>query len=398
MTVNQDLLTACNLAKLVQCLSSMASNLKAARLARGWSQSRLVREIDVYANRRALSIAGPASLKVYVSEWENDRRRVAPEYAAILRALLGWTDDELFRPEIDASMPSADGYDELVSRIESAHGLSVTVVATLESQTELFRTMDRQMGATGLVDQMQAHLKTLQDGLTFAVLPDARRPVARALAGAASLAAWQALDVGAADRAWKHYELAKYAAQQADETAFLAHSMGEQSYVLVDAGRNDLALQLIREAQQVGGTRIPARLSAWLLATEAELLAISGEVNESRRLLDRAAVALPTGPESRDPEIPSVFLNETHLARWRGHSLALLGEDDAVTELYDVLAAMDPTFTRAQAGLRCDLAQAHSVRGETDQAIQHLREARLIANRTGSSRYRRRIQRITDAL
>jgi hypothetical protein len=106
------------------------------------------------------------------------------------------------------------------------------MVNTFQDQTELFRTMDRQMGASGLVDQMTGHLATLEDALTFAVLPEARRPIAQALAAAATLAAWQALDAGAVERAWRNYELGKRAAQEAEEPMYLAHAMAEQAYVL----------------------------------------------------------------------------------------------------------------------------------------------------------------------
>ncbi|MBB5934262.1 hypothetical protein [Streptomyces zagrosensis] len=44
-------------------------------------------------------------------------------------------------------------------------------------QTKLLRTMDRQMSAAGLADQMAGHLAALEDALTFIVLPDARCPV-----------------------------------------------------------------------------------------------------------------------------------------------------------------------------------------------------------------------------
>ena len=100
----------------------------------------------------------------------------------------------------------------------------------------------------------------------------------------------------------------------------------------------------------------------------------------------------------RDPDMPSIFLTEEHLARWRGHSLALAGDEEAVSDLYAALGAMDPTFTRAQAGLHCDLAQAHLTRREYGEAAEHLRSARLLANRTGSIRYRRRVEGLTFRL
>ena len=89
--------------------------------------------------------------------------------------------------------------------------------------------------------------------------------------------------------------------------------------------------------------------------------------------------------------MPSVFLNESHLTRWRGHALALVGDGDAVEALYEALSTLDRTFVRAEAGLRCDLAQAHLLRGEQAEAHEHIRAARLLVNRTGSVRYHRRL-------
>jgi transcriptional regulator with XRE-family HTH domain len=373
----------------------MTNQIRHARRQHGWSQARLVHEIEKYADHHGLDVATTASLRVYVSEWENGRRPISAEYAKILRAVFGLTDDELMAPT--PSDAFADGYAELVQRIELAHAVSRTMVDVLTGQTELLRTMDRQIGASGLVDQMGSHLGRLEDTLAFAVLPDARRPVARALAEAASMAAWQALDVGAADRAWRYYELAKSAAREADDPLYLSHSMGEQAFVLADAGRMNLAVEVIQEAQRCGGSRVSPRLASWLAATEAELLALAGDVSGCRRALDRAMALIPSGRAARDADLPNVFLNASHLTRWRGHSLALTGDESAVGELQAALEAMDPTFVRARAGVHCDLAQAHRVRGERDESVRHLREAKLLANRTGSVRYRRRVERLTRA-
>ncbi|OJF13084.1 helix-turn-helix domain-containing protein [Couchioplanes caeruleus] len=372
--------------------------LREARHAKRWSQARLVREIEEYARRKDLDIASKSSLHVYVSEWENGRRPLSSKYAAILRALLGWTDAELQADTTSTAGTLVDGYEELLLRIESARTVGTSIVQTVTQQTELLRTMDRQLGAAALVDQVHAHLGHLQETLAFAVLPEARRPLALALAEAASMAAWQALDVGAADRAWRHYELAKSAAREADSAAHLAHSMGEQSYVLADAGKPDLAAQLIAEAQRVGGKQISPRLTAWLHAAEAELYALAGMTDDCRRAIDRAAAVLPAGPEDRDADFRSVFLNEAHLTRWRGHSLALLGDERATADLQVALEAMDGTFIRAQAGLRCDLAQAYLVRREMDQARAQLREARSLATRTGSIRHRQRVERLIQRM
>lgn len=171
----------------------MATGLKAVRTARGWSQDRLIYEMRRFAEQRLLDIASAASLKTYISEWENGRRTITDRYAAILRPLLGVTDGEL-RGTADAREPQTDGYADLLSRIDAAGSLSESMVPSFLAQTELLRTMDRQMGATGLVDQMNGHLAAMEEALTFAVLPGMRKPIATALAGASTLAAWQALD------------------------------------------------------------------------------------------------------------------------------------------------------------------------------------------------------------
>lgn len=371
----------------------MSNPLRQARLTRGWSQARLVHEIEQYARQHNPTVASNTSLRVYVSEWENERRKVSAEYAGILRKLLGHTDDELFHPS-NKTEAQSDSYTRLIEQLDSSHAIGQSVVNALAGQTELLRTFDRQCGAAQLVDQMQSHLSRLQECLSFTVLPESRRPLARALAEAASLAAWQALDVGAADRAWRHYELAKSAAREAEDPLYLAHAMGEQAYVLADAGRPELGARLVTEAQRAVRANASPRLAAWLAAAEAELYALSGQPNECRRALERADQELSRTSGVRDPDLPGIFLDENHLGRWRGHSLALLGDQRAVDELSAALSALDNTFVRAAAGLRCDLAQAHLARGEPDAAQQHLREARSLTNLTGSVRYRQRAERL----
>lgn len=376
----------------------MSAGLRSARTARGWSQERLVREIEQYARRNVTDVASTASLRVYVSEWENGKRTLSDRYAGILRKLLGVTDAEL-RGVVPAPVAaSVDGYDELLSRIDAAGSVGESMVQAFNDQTELLRTMDRQRGAAGLVDQMTGHLAALEDALNFAVLPSARRPVALALAGASTLAAWQAIDSGAVERAWRHYELAKRAARDAEAPMYLAHAMAEQAYVLCEAGRPALGVDLVRDARRTVGQSGSARLRAWLHAAEAEMCAYAGMPDDSRRALDAALATIPAGPEDRDPDMLSIFLNGTHLARWQGNVLAMLGDSDAVTSLYGALEDMDPSFVRARAGLHTDLAHAHLTRAEYDDAHTHLRQARLLAGRTGSVRQRRRVDMLSARL
>jgi transcriptional regulator with XRE-family HTH domain len=84
--------------------------LRQARRARGWTQARLIHEIEQYARRHGSDIATSSSLKVYVSDWENGQRPIPAKYAAILRAVLGHTDDELLGDAPRGENLLADGY------------------------------------------------------------------------------------------------------------------------------------------------------------------------------------------------------------------------------------------------------------------------------------------------
>lgn len=85
-------------------------------------------------------------------------------------------------------------------------------------------------------------------------------------------------------------------------------------------------------------------------------------------------------------------------ARWRGNCLVRLGDSTAVEHSIAALAAMDVTFTRAEASLRCDLAEAMLMTDERNEAITHAQRARELALRVGSVRQHRRIRRLAERL
>ena len=63
----------------------------------------------------------------------------------------------------------------------------------------------------------------------------------------------------------------------------------------------------------------------------AEMHAHLGDRDAARRGFDNAEHLLPA--DSDDPTMPYLSLSITHLVRWRGHGLALLGEAEAIDYL-----------------------------------------------------------------
>ena len=354
---------------------------------RGWSRSRLVLELRRVAGQRGAVLPADESLKRMIRQWINGDRGLSEFYAELFTAVFGV-------PFETVKEESADGAGVLVERLLWAGALDGELVTLFAQQNQSLRLLDRRLGARRLLAQTESHVQQMAELLAFALCGPHRESLAEVLAAAASLAGWQALDLGRPDRAWREYETAKAAARESNCLAVLAHVSAEQAYALLDLGRAEDALEQVKYARQRAKGQVPAVLETWLWAAQAEMHAAVGDENATRRALDHAEKYLVQGD---DGTLPSVVLDEVHLARWRGNCLARLGAAEAVDDLTAALARLDPAFTRARAGVHCDLAVAFNARGEPDAVHEHAQRAAELADATTSVRQQRRISALLNA-
>lgn len=366
-----------------------SSKLRQARLAAGLSQGEVRARLSKIRRRKGMP-PKESSLKRMYTDWEQGR--VFPA---------DWIDElcEAFElPKsalgLDVAEPSVPGPPavELPTTLDVLR-LDSELVSGLEDLTNHYRQMDRKVGAA-LIPQTVAHVEHLQRLLRNSLPGQHTDSAAIALAEAAALAGWQALDAGDVTQCWNLHDVAKLAAKQGDNPAVLAHVTAQQAYALVDAGHSSDAVELIRYAHNPDtASRIPARLRAWLSAAEAEALAAAGDESAARRQLDQASDLLPPGEV--DEELPYLMLNATHLARWRGNCLATLGADEAIDDLTSALEdGGSPSSQRAETSLRVDLASALHKRGDLAEAQSQAAHAASLAARTGSRRQQRRVAHI----
>ncbi|MCO6010556.1 XRE family transcriptional regulator [Actinoallomurus purpureus] len=355
----------------------------------GWKVSQLIAVLRRCAPHAGVTLGSDKSLKTTISRHETGK--VTPDdWRKLYRLAYGRTDEELgFTGPIAPEMTAPA--DELRQRLATARRVDMPLVRQMHQQVHQIRLLDRRLGAPSLLEQTRSVMATLAELLAYSLNPSVREALAAVLADAGALAAWQALDVGAVQQAWAHYETAKTAAREAASPVLFAHAMGEQTYALHDLGRLTDALSLVRQARTLAGKGCPPLLLCWLHAVEAEVQAALAD-DACRKTLERSAMFLPA--EADDPALPFITLNEAHHARWRGHCLAQVGDEEAVTYLTTALHEIDASFVRAAAGLRCDLALALAAQGELDEARAHLRRARLLANQVGSVRQRKRIMSV----
>jgi tetratricopeptide (TPR) repeat protein len=169
-----------------------------------------------------------------------------------------------------------------------------------------------------------------------------------------------------------------------------AQSSVGRAFVLADAGEASSAVSVLAEVRRAMDSKVSRLLRAWLAAAHGETLAANGDRNGSLRAFDKAAELLPS--DSTDPEGPYVALDQVHLARWRGNALAQFADPDAVGVVSGALDRLDPTFIRAETGLRVDLATALAALDEQAEARAQAKRAEQLAERIGSARQRRRMR------
>jgi tetratricopeptide (TPR) repeat protein len=315
-----------------------------------------------------------------------------PDHA---RIALGIAPRRPARPRIVPAGTAGDEAAELLRQISTARYVDASVIGVLQGETDAIRLLDRRLGAPAVAAKMEAHIAQVQASLCHSLSPQRREHLAQVLADAAALAGWQAVDMGRLPGAWAYFELATAAAREARNDALLAFAAGEQAYVLLDLGQPADALAKVRAVHGHARDVIPGQLRCWLYAAEAEMAAAARQQDDCRTALDLAALQIsrPVGDH-----LPYLALDTTHLARWRGNCLIQFGDTATIGDLTTALAGMDGTFTRAEAGLRCDLAAALHAAGDRHEARQHLRRATELAQLTGSTRQRRRITSLAQRI
>jgi hypothetical protein len=285
---------------------------------------------------------------------------------------------------------------DLARLVSTAERVDDETIRLLAGQIETTRRLDRRFGASTLLGALRLHAQHIDSLFKHCIDGANTRALAVVLTDAHTLAGWQSLDRGEVTAAWEHYQRACDAARAAESPELLAHALAEQAVVLADIGRTGDSAALSTHARKIG-RHGPPLLRSWLAAAHGEALAADRQQDASLHSFADAESFLSRGVEQAPPK-PYVALNHNHLARWRGHALARFGRPEAVTVLTGALAAHDVEFSRAEAGLRTDLAIAHLANGEQDAARKQYAAATRIATTVGSARQRRRLRHLASGV
>lgn len=315
---------------------------------------------------------------------------IRPATARLLERIFDLSIDQLLAPPT-CKPADSEPDDELCALLDMARRVDRETLDVLREQLNGIRRLDRWLGTIVAYDEARTKIEQVQRLLGYCITPGIREPLAALAAELFTLAGWQALDLGNTHQAWRHYENAKVAALESGSASHAAYARAEQAFVLLDVGHNTTAVQIFAAASdQVDRVGSPT-LRAWMRASHGESLAANGEGDPCQREFETAAQILSRSPT--DNEEPYIALDESHLARWRGHALAQSGDSEALTVLTEALDQHDSTFARAETALRVDLMTALATHEEPEAAREQARYARRLATQIGSVRHQRRIDR-----
>jgi transcriptional regulator with XRE-family HTH domain len=357
-----------------------AGGLRAARAARGWSQSQAARELAALARSSGAPVAGAASLKTLLSRWENGHAVPEPQYRALLGELYGRTPAELGIAGPPADPEAAGAPARLRAALAAAGAIDGAALDLWREQLHVATRLDDELGATGAGELVRALVERLDETVRHTIAPARRAAVAAVLAPAAILAGAQELDRCRPDLAWLRYHLARAAAIEAELPETAADAVAGQAGVLVDVGEAAAAVTLLDAAEPA----IPRAARPRLAGARADAAAALGDATAARRAISAADERLPP-----DAVQPPVAIELADLDRWHGHALTVLGDPAAARPLRRALAA-PPRSARHRAAVHADLALALAAEQPGDSAA-HARAARELAERIGSARTEARL-------
>jgi tetratricopeptide (TPR) repeat protein len=377
-------------------MTQSGAPLRAARVAREWSQAKAVQEIASLARERGIAVAAPVSLKTQLSRWENQHALPEGHYRALLCELYDATEADLGLVDPTDREPLGADADLLRAELAASAALDESSLELLRGQLETTRKLDHRHGANAAEESVRAQLSYLERSLLHALRPGLRTELALLVADAATLAGRHCLDRTRPTAAWRHYEAAKMAGHVARSPTLIGYALVEQASVLLDLGEYVPAVELVEQASGTAESDAPLPLQAWFSAARGHALAAAGQPTPARaayRLAERQLEG-PTGrPDIVHPALPFIRFDMTDLLRQRGHDHMVMRENEAAIEDLEQSLNTGNHSSRAEAGAHADLASALLSAGQPTAAEAHARLARRIATRIGSLRLTSRLDR-----
>jgi transcriptional regulator with XRE-family HTH domain len=354
------------------------SALREARLARGWSQTRLRYELMRRAEAQGMALPDLRTMKTQLSRWENGHRRPDDFYRSLFRSVYGLTDEQL-------------GF----SYSGPAGAAGSMVEGLLSGFAEIlagYTAMDHLGGHQPLLVAVGDHARYLE-ALAHKASGADRAEILRLTGRYAEFAGWLHQDSGDISRATFWTDRAMDCAQQLGNPRTISYVLHRKSNIATDDKSPAFAVGLA-EAALRDRNRLSPRLQAVALRQHANASALSGDREGCLRSLDLARAAATAPVTDPDDEIAG-YCSPAYVEMEAGHCWTQLGEPGrAVAVLRRALATWPAGQERDRGLCLARLALAHAQSGDLDAAASAGIDALAVVQSSASARSLDQLRRL----
>jgi transcriptional regulator with XRE-family HTH domain len=351
------------------------TRLKAVRQARGWSQLRLVAELERVSGARGIRPPARASLKTQVSRWENGHVEPDDLYSSLLAEVYVTTPADLgLRSQPALWLPPAPVLGQP----------SAELVISLRGVLDEYARTDNAVGPGHLIGLAGQHVVELEQ-LALEARGSLRGEILALCSRFAEFAGWLCQDAGDLLDAERWTDRALDFIAGADDADARAYLLMRKSGIAAE--RRDPVRAVTLAEAAVG--RDPGSLTHQMRALIARQLAIAQAVSSNAVESDRAseaAVELISANGVITPDelaycTPAYVLMETGAAAAR-----LRSYDVAADRLSEAVSSWPDGFRRDHGLALARLALVEAARGNIDAACELGRQAVDLAAVAASAR------------
>jgi transcriptional regulator with XRE-family HTH domain len=372
----------------------MKTRLQAARLARGWSQSRLMAAMEDAAVRLGIALPAPGSLKSQLSMFENGRRVPGPDYRVVFCDVYQCDPEDLGLEAVGA----APQLPLLPAPRMPGPAASPPVLNYLKSVFVQYMQAEPLVGARFLVATVESQLPLIEE-LCKDANGGIRSEVVRVGARYAEFLGWLHQDTGDSEAAMRWTVRALDYSAELDDPALTSYVYQRRSNIAAEAGQAGHAMGLANAALRTA-ERLPGPVRATALRASANAHAMLGHAVQSAYALDEARTfVVPAGRASDEDGNLAPFCSAAYIDMEAASCALQLGRPEQAVDLLETSLRHWPAEQQRDRGLcLARLATAHARVGNLEAVDVTATEAARIAQSTGSARILAELGRLQTLL
>lgn len=358
----------------------MTTKLRDARLCRGWSQLRLISELQSAAARRGAALPDASVLKTQISRWENGRRAPDEFYRSLLQDTFDLTAPELGFPTLLEPAGSAYGSEPLNKAV------SPDLLNALQFSLGQLATLDAATGPRTVIALAREQARFVT-GLVRGAAGSNRADVSRVATRLSEFTGWLHQDAGDLDDAVRWTDQAVDLATEAGDPELIAYVAMRRSNI--DSDRRDNQAALTRASAALGTAALDdPRLSGVLLRQRAMAHALVGDEVACRRDLDDALQIVATNSAGHGSASLVPYVTSSYIEMEAANCFLRLGKhQDALDILIQSIRAWPAGTQDRDRGLAlARLATAYAGAHEVEEAVTTGHAALKVLKATRSAR------------